>query len=77
LASKECPITKLISQRNAGCQPASKQNGDFEKKTPSTRRLAARVPFDSKMSVIRHVDAGNEEAIEFAERNNVKVPMSN
>jgi len=27
------------------------------------------------MGVVRHVDAGYEEAIEFAEKNDVKIPM--
>ncbi|MBE7516380.1 MAG: urocanate hydratase [Chloracidobacterium sp.] len=31
---------------------------------------------DPGMGVIRHADAGYEEAIEFAERNSVKIPMS-
>jgi hypothetical protein len=30
---------------------------------------------DPGMSVVRHVDAGYEETIEFAEKNEVKVPM--
>lgn len=30
---------------------------------------------DPGMSIIRHADAGYEEAIEFAEKNNVIVPM--
>jgi len=28
------------------------------------------------MGVVRHVDAGYEKAIEFAEKNDVKIPMS-
>jgi urocanate hydratase len=28
-----------------------------------------------RMGVVRHVDAGYEEAIEFAKENNVKIPM--
>jgi urocanate hydratase len=56
-----------------------------------TRRLAARVPSDGTpeaakriervlttdpgMGVVRHVDAGYDEAIEFARENGVKVPM--
>jgi len=27
------------------------------------------------MGVVRHVDAGYEDAIEFAEKNDVKIPM--
>ncbi len=27
------------------------------------------------MGVVRHVDAGYDEAIEFAEKNDVKIPM--
>jgi len=35
-----------------------------------------RVPTtDPGMGVIRHVDAGYEEAIEFAKANDVKIPM--
>lgn len=30
---------------------------------------------DPSMSIIRHADAGYEEAIEFARENDVKVPM--
>lgn len=32
---------------------------------------------DPGMGIIRHADAGYEEAIEFAEMNDVKVPMRN
>jgi len=30
---------------------------------------------DPGMGVVRHVDAGYEEAIEFARKNDVKIPM--
>ncbi len=44
--------------------------------TPEAAKRIERVlTTDPGMGVIRHVDAGYEEAIEFAERNNVKIPM--
>jgi urocanate hydratase len=44
--------------------------------TPEAAKRIERVlTTDPGMGVIRHVDAGYQEAIEFAERNNVKVPM--
>lgn len=44
--------------------------------TPEAAKRIERVlTTDPGMGVIRHVDAGYEEAIEFAEKNNVKVPM--
>jgi urocanate hydratase len=45
------------------------------KQMQATRRLAARVPSDPEMGVVRHVEAGYEEAIEFAEKNDVKILM--
>jgi len=38
-------------------------------------RLERVLTSDPGMGIIRHVDAGYEEAIEFAKRNNVKIPM--
>ena len=38
-------------------------------------RLKRVLTTDPGMGVIRHVDAGYEEAIEFAEKNDVKIPM--
>ncbi|MEZ5425138.1 MAG: urocanate hydratase [Pyrinomonadaceae bacterium] len=44
--------------------------------TPEAARRIERVlTTDPGMGVIRHVDAGYEEAMEFAERNDVKIPM--
>ena len=44
--------------------------------TPEAAKRIERVlTTDPGMGVVRHVDAGYEEAIEFAERNGVKVPM--
>ena len=44
--------------------------------TPEAAKRIERVlTSDPGMGVVRHVDAGYEEAIEFAERNDVKVPM--
>ncbi|HEY0461580.1 MAG TPA: urocanate hydratase [Pyrinomonadaceae bacterium] len=44
--------------------------------TPEAARRIERVlTTDPGMGVVRHVDAGYEEAIEFAEKNNVKIPM--
>src|SRR4030095_770086 len=44
--------------------------------TPEAARRIERVlTTDPGMGVIRHADAGYEEAIEFAEKNDVKVPM--
>jgi urocanate hydratase len=45
--------------------------------TPEAARRIERVlTTDPGMGVIRHVDAGYEKAIDFAEKHNVKVPMS-
>jgi urocanate hydratase len=45
--------------------------------TPEAARRIERVlTTDPGMGVIRHVDAGYEEAIEFAEKNDVKIPMN-
>jgi urocanate hydratase len=44
--------------------------------TPEAAKRIERVlTTDPGMGVVRHVDAGYEEAIEFAETNNVKIPM--
>ena len=44
--------------------------------TPEAARRIERVlTTDAGMGVVRHVDAGYEEAIEFAKENNVKIPM--
>jgi urocanate hydratase len=44
--------------------------------TPEAARRIERVlTTDPGMGVIRHADAGYEQAIEFAEKNNVKIPM--
>lgn len=44
--------------------------------TPEAAKRIERVlTTDPGMGVVRHVDAGYEEAIEFAERNDVKIPM--
>ena len=44
--------------------------------TPEAAKRIERVlTSDPGMGVVRHVDAGYDEAIEFAERNDVKVPM--
>jgi len=44
--------------------------------TPEAAKRIERVlTTDPGMGVVRHVDAGYEEAIEFANKNNVKVPM--
>jgi urocanate hydratase len=44
--------------------------------TPEAAKRIERVlTTDPGMGVIRHVDAGYEEAIEFAEKNSVKIPM--
>jgi urocanate hydratase len=44
--------------------------------TPEAARRIERVlTTDPGMGVVRHVDAGYDEAIEFAEKNNVKIPM--
>lgn len=31
---------------------------------------------DHRMDVVRHVDAGYDEAVEFAKKNDVKIPMN-
>lgn len=41
----------------------------------ATNRLTRVLTTDPGMGVIRHVDAGYDEAIEFAKKNNIKVPM--
>jgi urocanate hydratase len=44
--------------------------------TPEAAKRIERVlTTDPGMGVVRHVDAGYKEAIEFAEKNNVKIPM--
>ena len=44
--------------------------------TPEAAKRIERVlTTDPGMGVVRHVDAGYEEAIEFAEKNNVKIPL--
>ncbi len=44
--------------------------------TPEAAKRIERVlTTDSGMGVIRHVDAGYEEAVDFAERNSVRIPM--
>lgn len=44
--------------------------------TPEAARRIERVlTTDPGMGVIRHADAGYKEAIEFAEKNDVKIPM--
>jgi urocanate hydratase len=44
--------------------------------TPEAARRIERVlTTDPGMGIVRHVDAGYEEAIEFAEKNDVKIPM--
>ena len=44
--------------------------------TPEAARRIERVlTTDPGMGVIRHADAGYDEAIELAEKNDVKVPM--
>lgn len=46
--------------------------------TPEAAKRIERVlTTDPGMGVVRHVDAGYEEAIEFAKKNNVKVPLRN
>lgn len=42
---------------------------------PVTRRIECVLTTDPGMGVIRHVDAGYEEAIEFAAQNGVKIPI--
>ncbi len=45
--------------------------------TPEAARRIERVlTSDPGMGVVRHVDAGYEKAIDFAEKNNVKIPMN-
>jgi hypothetical protein len=41
----------------------------------AAKRIERVLTTDPGMGVVRHVDAGYEEAIEFAEKNNVKIPM--
>ena len=41
----------------------------------AAKRIERVLTTDPGMGVVRHVDAGYEEAIEFAERYDVKVPM--
>ena len=41
----------------------------------AAKRIGRVLTTDPGMGVIRHVDAGYEEAIEFAEKNDVKIPM--
>ncbi len=41
----------------------------------AAEKLARVLTADPGMGVIRHVDAGYEEAIEFAEREGIKIPM--
>jgi urocanate hydratase len=44
--------------------------------TPEAAKRIERVlTTDPGMGVVRHVDAGYDEAVEFAEKNNVKIPM--
>ena len=46
--------------------------------TPEAAKRIKRVlTTDPGMGVVRHVDAGYDEAVEFAEKNNVKIPMIN
>lgn len=42
----------------------------------AAKRIERVLTTDPGMGIIRHADAGYEEAIEFAEKNDVKVPMS-
>ena len=45
--------------------------------TPEAAKRIERVlTTDPGMGIVRHADAGYEEAIEFAEKNNVKIPMN-
>ena len=41
----------------------------------ASKRIERVLTTDPGMGVIRHVDAGYDEAVEFAEKNNVKIPM--
>jgi urocanate hydratase len=41
----------------------------------SKRRLERVLTSDPGMGVLRHVDAGYSKAIEFADANNVEIPM--
>jgi urocanate hydratase len=41
----------------------------------AARRIERVLTTDPGMGVVRHVDAGYTEAVEFAEKNNVKIPM--
>jgi urocanate hydratase len=43
--------------------------------TEAARRIERVLTTDPGMGVIRHADAGYDEAIDFAEKNNVKIPM--
>lgn len=46
--------------------------------TPAAAKRIERVlTTDPGMGVVRHVDAGYEKAIEFAEKTGVKIPMKN
>ena len=40
------------------------------------KRIERVLTTDPGMGVVRHVDAGYEEAIEFAKQNGVKIPMT-
>jgi len=41
----------------------------------AAKRIERVLMTDPGMGMIRHADAGYEEAIEFAEKNDVKIPM--
>jgi urocanate hydratase len=43
--------------------------------TEAAKRIERVLTTDPGMGIIRHADAGYEEAIEFADRNGVNVPM--
>ena len=44
-------------------------------RSEAARRLKRVLTYDPGMGIVRHVDAGYEEATEFAREHEVKVPM--
>ncbi len=42
---------------------------------PKSKKIERILTTDPEMDVVRRIDAGYEETIEFAERINVKIPM--
>ncbi len=69
------PEVNKLFKKNKSIRSKPDKSSSPTSAPEAAKRIERVLTTDPGMGVVRHVDAGYEEAIDFAEENGVKIPM--